>query len=68
MNTPTRTRPATIPTRAGTASSREELTADRITKSLLGYGVIAGPIYVYHWRRIRRSPGDAAGGAGPVEP
>jgi hypothetical membrane protein len=46
MNTPTRTRPATIPTRAGTASSREELTADRITKSLLGYGVIAGPIYV----------------------
>jgi hypothetical protein len=37
---------ATIPTRAGTASTPAELTADRITKSLLGYGVIAGPIYV----------------------
>jgi hypothetical membrane protein len=37
---------ATIPTRAGTTSSREELTADRVTKSLLGYGVIAGPIYL----------------------
>lgn len=36
----------TIPTRAGTASTAEELTADRVTKSLLGYGVIAGPIYV----------------------
>ncbi|MCO1655576.1 DUF998 domain-containing protein [Pseudonocardia humida] len=40
VNTPT------IPTRAGTTSSPEELTADRVTKSLLGYGVIAGPIYV----------------------
>lgn len=37
---------ATIPTRAGTVSTAEELTADRVTKSLLGYGVIAGPIYV----------------------
>lgn len=37
---------ATIPTRAGTVSTPEELTADRVTKSLLGYGVIAGPIYV----------------------
>ena len=37
---------ATIPTRAGTTSSPTELTADRITKSMLGYGVIAGPIYV----------------------
>lgn len=37
---------STIPTRAGTTSSPEELTADRVTKSLLGYGVIAGPIYV----------------------
>lgn len=46
MSTPSPTRTATIPTRAGTASSREELTADRVTKSLLGYGVIAGPIYV----------------------
>lgn len=36
----------TIPTRAGTVSTPEELTADRITKSLLGYGVIAGPVYV----------------------
>lgn len=36
----------TIPTRAGTTSSPEELTADRITKSLLGYGVVAGPIYL----------------------
>ena len=35
-----------IPTRAGTVSAPEELTADRVTKSLLGYGVIAGPIYV----------------------
>lgn len=35
-----------IPTRAGTVSTREELTTDRVTKSLLGYGVIAGPIYV----------------------
>ena len=34
---------ATIRTRTGTVSSPEELTADRITKSLLGYGVIAGP-------------------------
>jgi hypothetical membrane protein len=40
MSTPT------IPTRAGTVSSPEELTADRVTKSLLGYGVIAGPVYV----------------------
>jgi hypothetical membrane protein len=40
------THTATIPTRAGTVSSREELTADRVTKSLLGYGVIAGPVYV----------------------
>jgi hypothetical membrane protein len=40
------THTATIPTRAGSASSPEELTADRITKSLLGYGVIAGPVYV----------------------
>jgi hypothetical membrane protein len=46
MNTPTSTRTATIPTRAGTASSPAELTADRVTKSLLGYGVIAGPVYV----------------------
>lgn len=37
---------ATIPTRADTVSAPAELTADRITKSLLGYGVIAGPIYV----------------------
>lgn len=37
---------ATLPTRAGTTSSPEELTADRVTKSLLGYGVIAGPVYV----------------------
>jgi hypothetical protein len=37
---------ATIPTRAGTVSTPEELTADRVTKSLLGYGVIAGPIYI----------------------
>lgn len=37
---------ATIPTRAGTVSTPDELTADRVTKSLLGYGVIAGPIYV----------------------
>lgn len=37
---------ATIPTRAGTVATPEELTADRVTKSLLGYGVIAGPIYV----------------------
>ncbi|WP_214401796.1 DUF998 domain-containing protein [Pseudonocardia lacus] len=36
----------TIPTRAGTVSTPEELTADRVTKSLLGYGVIAGPVYV----------------------
>lgn len=36
----------TIPTRAGTVSAPEELTADRVTKSLLGYGVIAGPVYV----------------------
>ncbi|MBN6042245.1 DUF998 domain-containing protein [Amycolatopsis sp. 195334CR] len=36
----------TIATRAGTASAPAELTADRITKSLLGYGVIAGPIYL----------------------
>ncbi|QFU89376.1 DUF998 domain-containing protein [Amycolatopsis sp. YIM 10] len=36
----------TIATRAGTASGPAELTADRITKSLLGYGVIAGPIYL----------------------
>lgn len=36
----------TIPTRAGTASTPDELTADRVTKSLLGYGVIAGPVYV----------------------
>jgi hypothetical membrane protein len=36
----------TIPTRAGTRSTAAELTADRVTKSLLGYGVIAGPIYV----------------------
>lgn len=36
----------TIPTRAGTVSTPAELTADRITQSLLGYGVIAGPIYV----------------------
>lgn len=36
----------TIPTRAGTVSTPEELTADRVTKSLLGYGVIAGPLYV----------------------
>jgi len=43
MSTPT---PATIPTRAGTVSTPAELTADRVTKSLLGYGVIAGPIYV----------------------
>jgi hypothetical membrane protein len=35
-----------IPTRAGTVSAPDELTADRVTKSLLGYGVIAGPIYV----------------------
>ena len=35
-----------IPTRAGTTSRPEELTADRVTKSLLGYGIIAGPIYV----------------------
>lgn len=47
MNARTRTtRTTTIPTRAGTVSSPEELTADRITKSLLGYGVIAGPVYV----------------------
>ena len=37
---------ATIPTRAGTVSTPAELTGDRITKSLLGYGVIAGPIFV----------------------
>jgi hypothetical membrane protein len=37
---------ATVPTRAGTVSTPEELTADRITKSLLGYGVIAGPTFV----------------------
>ncbi|WP_232665836.1 DUF998 domain-containing protein [Pseudonocardia sp. TRM90224] len=36
----------TIPTRAGTVSPPEQLTADRVTKSLLGYGVIAGPIFV----------------------
>ncbi|AXB42344.1 DUF998 domain-containing protein [Amycolatopsis albispora] len=36
----------TIATRAGTASAPAELTADRITKSLLGYGVLAGPVYV----------------------
>ncbi|MBW0094023.1 DUF998 domain-containing protein [Pseudonocardia sp. KRD-184] len=36
----------TIPTRAGTTSAPDELTADRVTKSLLGYGVIAGPVYV----------------------
>lgn len=42
----TATRTVTIPTRAGAASAPQELTADRITKSLLGYGVIAGPIYV----------------------
>jgi hypothetical membrane protein len=40
MSTPT------IPTRAGTVSTPDELTADRVTKSLLGYGVIAGPVYV----------------------
>jgi hypothetical membrane protein len=40
------THTATIPTRAGTISSPAELTADRVTKSLLGYGVIAGPVYV----------------------
>ncbi|GAA3223024.1 hypothetical protein GCM10017691_09670 [Pseudonocardia petroleophila] len=37
---------ATIPTRAGTTSPPERLTADRVTKSLLGYGVIAGPVFV----------------------
>ncbi|PRX96632.1 DUF998 domain-containing protein [Allonocardiopsis opalescens] len=36
----------TIPTRAGTVSAPGELTADRVTKSLLGYGVLAGPVYV----------------------
>lgn len=35
-----------IATRAGTVSPPSELTADRITRSLLGYGVIAGPLYV----------------------
>ncbi len=30
-------------TLAGTVSTPDELTADRVTKSLLGYGVIAGP-------------------------
>jgi hypothetical membrane protein len=35
-----------IPAPARTTSSPEQLTADRITKSLLGYGVIAGPFYV----------------------
>ena len=38
--------PAPIPTRAGTTSTPDELTADRVTKSLLGYGVVAGPVYV----------------------
>lgn len=38
---------ATVPpTRAGTVSTPEQLTADRVTKSLLGYGVIAGPVFV----------------------
>lgn len=46
MSTSTRTARPLIPTRAGTVSTREALTADRVTKSLLGYGVIAGPIYV----------------------
>ncbi|GAB2777448.1 DUF998 domain-containing protein [Amycolatopsis magusensis] len=35
-----------LPTRAGTTSTAAELTADRVTKSLLGYGVLAGPVYV----------------------
>lgn len=42
----TRKTTQTIPTRAGTVSAPSELTADRVTKSLLGYGVIAGPLYV----------------------
>lgn len=46
MSTSTRTARPLIPTRAGTVRTREALTADRVTKSLLGYGVIAGPIYV----------------------
>ncbi|MFI6025333.1 DUF998 domain-containing protein [Amycolatopsis magusensis] len=35
-----------LTTRAGTTSTAAELTADRVTKSLLGYGVLAGPVYV----------------------
>lgn len=46
MSSPTSTSRPPIPTRAGTVSTTEQLTADRVTKSLLGYGVIAGPIYV----------------------
>ncbi|GAB2598341.1 DUF998 domain-containing protein [Pseudactinotalea suaedae] len=46
MSSSTRTARPLIPTRAGTVSTPQELTADRVTKSLLGYGVIAGPIYV----------------------
>lgn len=44
MTTTSRTSP--IPTRAGTISTAAELSADRVTKSLLGYGVIAGPVYI----------------------
>lgn len=46
MSRTNRTARPLIATRAGTVSSADQLTADRITKSLLGYGVIAGPIYV----------------------
>ncbi|WP_353649134.1 DUF998 domain-containing protein [Nakamurella sp. A5-74] len=42
----TTTRNHRIPTRAGTVSTAAALTADRVTKSLLGYGVIAGPVYL----------------------
>lgn len=46
MSSPAPTADQLIPTRAGTVDTPEQLTADRVTKSLLGYGVIAGPIYV----------------------
>ncbi|MDN5859884.1 MAG: DUF998 domain-containing protein [Pseudonocardia sp.] len=46
MSTTTAATATLIPTRAGTASTPEQLTADRVTKSMLGYGVIAGPVFV----------------------
>ena len=44
-------------TRSTTHTAPEECSpADRVTKSLLGYGVIAGPFY-WSCRSPRRSPG-----------